>query len=587
MVGMSEMNNDANNNDFDVELDIDSINGDVETETNSVVMEAEDKQQKSLSRAEQHIKNKTEKSYLDLPGGYGEAARKSTTPDDWRYIQDGRGAIYIDITDPGISLQSAIAMDMQIPKKFWEFETDDEGNNIMKNKHEKLRIPPSRSHLAHPQYRIKGLVSKPKVKSREYVNEDGDRFINTWRPLVPPPRPAEQYFKIVDLVLEWVDMMWPGWKEWLLDVWAHQYQKLEQKANFCIVLGSTHHGTGKDYLLQIATWVLANQRKVSNVEHDRYMDTAFNEWLKSPIVIVSEFYEPGTRMGSFINKTKTISAAPPYELAVNGKHQPLMMVDNIHRLYFTTNHANKFPKENHDRRVAILESRTTKQDAIDLVNKHIGSDVNLDDFIGEGGGDAFYWWLMERDISKFDPKRIPDELVADFDIRDNGREMNETLLNSLNELTVKVEGWAGRFDVEELNRQMDKGMLDLGPWWPKFIIKESLYMTEAAAECMDDLPERGRGKGNSHIDTIMNNAGYVPVSRGVKSTQWIVRVGGLKYQTTRIYVREDLIAVNKGEKVINATIREEAQRAFHEFVEWQTTTADGKAASERDVEGGF
>jgi hypothetical protein len=496
--------------------------------------------------------------------GYAGAAKAETKPGDWVFmpVSGGSGAVYFNLSDP-FTAYSAKVMDSRIPMKYWEVELDEIGNAVMRA-NKTVKVSPSESHLARPEFEIQKVAINPHEGS-VYIDANGQRCLNQWRPFVAPPRPAEEFFKVGEIVKDWLELIYPGRADYVMDVWAHSYQRLSQKANLGLVFGGGH-GIGKDTLLSIATHSFSKQGKVSNIQVAHLTKSGYEEFLLNPILIVGEFHTFKGDTGDMANKLKSYAAAPPHQFSVDVKYKPLTVVENIHRLYVTTNHEDRFPRENGDRRFMILKSHSTKEQVRAFIDERIGKGVDLKSWIDAGAGDAFTHILLERDISGFDCKNLPED-AADHDEVKKGFDIEPILASSFEEISETFGKWSNAVaaDVEEIEQKH----------WPDFVTSQQILHSRAAHNPDLEGERAATIKGRrGHLDVLMNTAGYQPVIRPEGKAQWIGkkpgkndRIGTVRVQSSALYIRRE--SIEPGEKV--SSMQERAAKFIEKLSEyWKT-----------------
>ena len=171
-----------------------------------------------------------------------------------------------------------------------------------------------------------------------------------------------------------------------------------------------------------------------------------NGYLKSVILRISEARDLGdSDRFKFYDHTKTIIASPPDTLRVNEKYPRQYVIPNVCGVIITTNHKTDgiyLPTE--DRRHYVAWSDRTKED------KAFAGDYwpSLYAYYQDGGNEAVAAYLMQRDISGFDPKAPPAKTAAFWAIVDANRPGEESELADLLECDemasrLHAEGSAG------------------------------------------------------------------------------------------------------------------------------------------------
>lgn len=118
---------------------------------------------------------------------------------------------------------------------------------------------------------------------------------------------------------------------------ADRRQNPGRKCSHGLVMGSRHHGMGKDTLL-LPLQAAVGAANFNVISPDNIFDP-FDPWKKSIVLIVEESrdMDAGTRY-AFYEKCKILLAAPPLFLQCNEKHLAQQQVQNVLGVIFTTNH---------------------------------------------------------------------------------------------------------------------------------------------------------------------------------------------------------------------------------------------------------
>jgi hypothetical protein len=215
--------------------------------------------------------------------------------------------------------------------------------------------------------------------------------------------------------------------EHLLQWFAHRVQQPEDKINHAIVLGG-RPGIGKDSLLEpvkraVGQW---NWREVT----PRDMLAEYNDFSKSVVLRVSEARDLGdTNRFQFYDHMKIYTAAPPDVLRVNEKYARQFLVTNCCGVIITTNHkADGIYLPPDDRRHFVCWS------ALDKESFEEGYWSELWSWYDNGGTEHVAAYLVQLDISNFNPKAPPPKTPAFFEIVNANRapedaEMADTIDN--------------------------------------------------------------------------------------------------------------------------------------------------------------
>jgi len=534
-----------------------------------------------LAHATRHeIEAKRDKR-TSVMNGYARSFKTETLPEDWVWMASNgqAAAAYFCLKSPYKAYKAAV-MDTRIPMQLWEDQLDSNSRPVHGRNGALQKIRPSESHLSREDYEIQKLTLDP-TKGRIYTDPMGERCLNAWRDVQFPARPEEKYFKVAEIVKSWLEFIYPGRSEWILDYWAHAYQKLTDKPSVAMVWGGGQ-GIGKDTLLTIANYTFLAQAKAQIILTSQ-LQSQFNEFLFSPIVIVNELEtkrsEPG--FNKLKRDYKSYVGGLPSMLPVNPKGLPLQHVANIHRFYTTMNNEEEFPRDHDDRRFMILRSHVDRFQVAEKREEWFadcpmesGERFDILKWLAQGYGDAFTCWLMDRDISEFDPYNLPAALMKDYDELKKGIEIEPVIGAALNEVALTFGKWvycqkeiaAGR-EPKFIEYDEDGNIVNEDAWpddeadinsnkhWPSFVTAQQILHCRAAFDPDLDGEKIQKTKQlRGHLDVLMRTAGYIPVSRLDGKTQWVGgkkregdATGFIRVQTSTIYIRRT--AINSGETV--------------------------------------
>jgi hypothetical protein len=254
---------------------------------------------------------------------------------------------------------------------------------------------------------------------------------------------------------------------------AQRVQRPAEKINHALVLGGKQ-GIGKDSLLEpvkhaVGAW---NFLEVS----PKQLLGRFNGFLKSVILRISEARDLGdSDRFAFYDHTKAFTAAPPDVLRIDEKNRAEYAIPNVTGVIITTNH---------------------KVDGIYLPaddRRHFvaWSDLDKKDFTAEYWRDLWRWYddggirvvthyLLNLDISAFDPKAPPRQTEAFFEIVNASRAPEDA----------------------ELADALDA--LD----WPAAVTIANIAAATSQADFIDYLKDR---KNSRRIPHRFEACGYTPV----------------------------------------------------------------------------
>jgi hypothetical protein len=274
----------------------------------------------------------------------------------------------------------------------------------------------------HPQ-----LIADKQIIDGGWIDHKGANCYNEYRPPILQPGTAA-------LATPWVDHCFKVFNKedathiirWL----ACRVQYPHIKINHALVLGSEDHGIGKDTLLEpikhaVGPW---NFKEISATQ----MDSAFNSYLQASILRINEVRDLGEmNRVQFYNHTKNILAAPPDVLRVNEKYIKEHYIFNCVGVLMTTNYKTNglyLPLE--DRRHYVGWSERKREDFTEQYWS------NLWNWYYSGGNSHVIAYLLELDISDFDPKAPPARTAAFYAIVDSNQpQENSELFDLLDGMT--------------------------------------------------------------------------------------------------------------------------------------------------------
>lgn len=304
---------------------------------------------------------------------------------------------------PTMDLWPPVALDLRLPP------VDDEVNGRIK------QIKPSEWLSKHRSIeQVFWYPGKPRINEGKLYNDGvlidkpGIDSLNFYDP--PTIKPGDS-----SKAMPWVNHVENIYEEdagHLINWLAHRVQYPGEKVNHAIVLVGAP-GIGKDTLLEPVKHAVGH-RNFSEVTPTQ-LTGKFNGFVKSVILRVSEARDMGMKdRYGFYEHTKIYIAAPPNTFLCNEKNRKEYQVVNVTGLIITTNYKTGgiyLPKD--DRRHYVACSDKTKDD---IKEEELS---NLWRFYENGGYEHVTAFLLERDLSDFDPKAPPPKTPAFYDIVDS------------------------------------------------------------------------------------------------------------------------------------------------------------------------
>jgi len=275
---------------------------------------------------------------------------------------------------------------------------------------------------------------------------------------------------------------------------AHRTQKPWEKINHALVMGGAQ-GIGKDTILEPVKRAIgsSNFKEVSPSN----MGETFNDWVKAVILRISEARDLGdVSRYAFYEHSKIYTAAPPDVLRCNMKNTPAFYLPNVVGCILTTNHKTTgifLPAD--DRRHFVGWSNKTKEDFSDSYwNKIWG-------FYDSGGDAHVMAYLLQLDLSSFNPKAPPPKTQAWHDIVDaNITGEDSELADTLDRL--------GTDDPNDKDQKI----------WPDVVTVE-MVKREASDGFYKWLEDGSNGRT---INYRFDNCGYEMVRAKTNKGRWII-----------------------------------------------------------------
>ena len=233
------------------------------------------------------------------------------------------------------------------------------------------------------------------------ITTGGAKLFNLYRPPVIEPVEGD-----VKLYTDHWKRLYPGEYEEMLDWLSFKVQHPEVKINHAIGMGGAE-GIGKDTLLApireaVGPWNFAE------VSPGRVLKGDFNEYMQSVILRVNEAHDVGDfNRFDFHERTKTMIAAPPEVVEINGKFRRQYCIPNLTGVIILTNHKTLglyLPRT--DRRHLVGWSECLKAEMAEYC-------AGLWTWYEKENGFAkVAHFLRSRDLSKFNPKAEPRKTAA-------------------------------------------------------------------------------------------------------------------------------------------------------------------------------
>jgi len=253
------------------------------------------------------------------------------------------------------------------------------------------------------------------------VTRDGDLFGNRWRDARPELSGAKN--ESVSLWIDHCRELVPEQAELdhIFDVMAFKVQNPKIKVNHAI-LHAGDEGSGKDTFWAPFIWaVCGDHLKNRGIMDNNSVNSQWGYQLESEILIINELKEPdaATRR-QLANQLKPIIAAPPEMLPINRKGlHPYMMANRLFVLAFS-NDPVPISLASQDRRWFCVWSTAERMDSKKA--------KKIWDWYRSGGFACIAKWLMDRDVSQFNPSAPPMWTEFKANLVEHGMSMAESYL---------------------------------------------------------------------------------------------------------------------------------------------------------------
>jgi hypothetical protein len=253
------------------------------------------------------------------------------------------------------------------------------------------------------------------------VTRDGDLFGNRWRDARPELSGAKN--ESIDMWLRHCQELVPEQAELdhIFDVMAFKVQNPKIKVNHAI-LHAGDEGSGKDTFWAPFIWaVCGDHLKNRGIMDNNSVTSQWGYQLESEILIINELKEPdaATRR-QLANQLKPIIAAPPEMLPINRKGlHPYMMANRVFVLAFS-NDPVPISLASQDRRWFCVWSTAPRMEP--------SKAKKIWDWYRSGGFACIAKWLVDRDVSQFNPSAPPMWTEFKANLVEHGMSMAESYL---------------------------------------------------------------------------------------------------------------------------------------------------------------
>ena len=208
---------------------------------------------------------------------------------------------------------------------------------------------------------------------------------------------------------------------YLLNYFAHLFQKPEIKTNVCLLIQGKQ-GTGKNTLVETLLKKLMGKRYVFDTADVEKVVGKFNSSIAGKLMIVLNEVS-GRDTNTVVDKIKDIITRT--DVSIEHKGCDSFEVVDYCNYTFTTNNLKPIPITSDDRRFQVIECSDKHKGDYVYFNK-LYATINNDNVMY-----AFYKFLMKRDISKFNTETHRVITEAALDLHELNKDPVELFLDYL------------------------------------------------------------------------------------------------------------------------------------------------------------
>ena len=462
-----------------------------------------------------------------------EFSRRLRTVEDFRYdeIQEK----FWDITTG--TLLGAKSVDGAISMDYWPTKTNAKGNLV-----------PMRPSLAINNI-VTGLTvegstwwpGKDQFIENHVVNDRGamkKRGAITYNTYVGPDEYHAQILKNKKLPkpTKWINhvkKLWPieTEHEAFFNFAAHMVQRPDQKVNHGLVIAGAQ-GIGKDTAMHPLRFGVG-EWNAAEVDPD-VVAGQYNPHLKSVLLVINEVrpHDEDHKSSNFYNQLKPLLASPPDMLAMNIKYANTIYVRNLAHVILTTNEPLTMFIPAEDRRLCVLVSALRDPKKYKVFHKDYFN--NLWKYLHSGGTEGVIKWLLERDISDFEPNSPPPMTEGKQAIINSASQIRRTIVDDL--IENYIEFWNEKNGNEE-NPKKNEGMMSNFDFnkKPDVIFGKDLLDFLTEGKFFDDIVLLKKMLSAKNFHFKMDEHGYNMV-RNPFAPQWKFR----KYRSRAAFVSKEV-----------------------------------------------
>ena len=275
------------------------------------------------------------------------------------------------------------------------------------------------------------------VTERGAFRIDGAVCYNSY---IGPVRPKANPKLKPDIWIDHVKKLFPDpvEHEHFFSFAAHMIQRPDQKVCHGVVIAGSQ-GIGKDTALLplrhgVGEW---NAAEVG----PEAITGQYNGYIKSVLLIINEVkpHDEDFKASNFYNLLKPLLAAPPDMLPMTLKYANTIFIRNLCHVILTTNDPLSMYIPDEDRRLFVMNSKLPDPKKNPVFHKDYFCQIHT--FFSEGGLDSVVNWLLNRDLSGYDPNNAPPVTVGKDEISNSAIQVRWSLIDEL--LTAYAEQFEG------------------------------------------------------------------------------------------------------------------------------------------------
>lgn len=193
---------------------------------------------------------------------------------------------------------------------------------------------------------------------------------------------------------------------WLLDWIAYPLQHLGAKLPTSVIMHGDE-GSGKNLFWEAVASLYGEYSKV--VGQDQ-LESPFNDWISRMLFVIGDEVLSRQEMRHLKGKLKAMISGKTVQ--INTKMMPVRQEANHVNIVFLSNELQPNALDASDRRYLVIWTPPKKERAFYQA---------VSDCLNKGGREAFMHFLLQRDLSEFDPYAPPPMTAAKQNLIDLGR----------------------------------------------------------------------------------------------------------------------------------------------------------------------